>query len=210
MDGKVGWSLREKGTRLYARVYFGPVEAVQEYETGDDESIPVFLFSDDAPVFGQATVFRTIILNETQVSRLSDRGREYVVQHELGHLQRPPFRTAVFWGLIVSCFVLSLAALTVLLTLLRSGVSSTLVLVSGLTILSSILSFVLASRIEETAAELFALRNLGEAAFLESKREIRPASEQSVFTRLFVLLMYPRAETVVKIDEYVRRIRGYL
>lgn len=210
MDGGFGWSLREKGTRLYARVYFGPVEAVQEYETGTDDSVPVFWFSDDAPVFGQTTVFRTIILNETQLSGLSDRGRDYVVQHERGHLRRPPVRTAVFWGLIVVCFALSWAAFTVLLTLLRSGISSTLALVLGLTILASLLSFVLASRIEETAAELFALRRLGEAAFLESKREIRPRSDQSVFTRLFVLLMYPRPGTVVKIDESIRRVRGYV
>ncbi|HKL28411.1 MAG TPA: hypothetical protein VJ898_03995 [Natrialbaceae archaeon] len=210
MIGGLGWSLREKGTRLYARIYFGPVEAVQEYETRTGDSIPVFWFSDDSSMFGQATVFRTVILNRPKMSALSDRAREYVVQHELGHLQRRPVRTGVFWGLIGLCFALSWLAFGILLALLRSGFSSTLALGFGLVLSASIVSFVLASRIEETAAELFALRRLGESEFLASKREIRTPREGSAFASLFVVLMYPSPETVVKIDRTVRRIRGKL
>lgn len=208
MTGGRGWSLREKGTRLYARVYFGPVEAVQEYETRTGDSVPVFWFSDDSSTFGQATVFRTVILNRPKMSALSDRAREYVVQHELGHLERRPVRTGIFWGLIGLCFLLSWMAFGALVALLRSGFSPALAVGFGLVLSSSVLSFVLASRIEETAAELFALRRLGEAEFLASKREIRPPREGSAFASLFVVLVYPRPETVVKIDRLVRRTRG--
>jgi Zn-dependent protease with chaperone function len=208
MTGGLGWSLREKGTRLYARVYFGPVEAVQEYETRTGDSVPVFWFSDDSSMFGQATVFRTVILNRSKMSALSDRAREYVVQHELGHLKRRPIGKGVFWGLLVACFVLFLQALEVLLTLLRSGFSTPLALGFGAVVLSSLLSFVLASRLEETAAELFALRQLGEAEFLASKREIRHPVGESVFERLFVALVYPNPERVVKLDRLVRRVAG--
>jgi len=208
MDGGLGWSLRETGTRLYTRVYFSPVETVQEYETWTGDSVPVFWFSDDAPMFGQATFFRTIILNASAMSALSDRAREYVVQHELGHLQRRPIRKGVFWGLLAACFILFLLALDVLLALLRSGFSFPLALGFGAVVVSSLLSFVLASRLEETAAELFALRQLGEAEFLASKREIRHSSGESVGARLFVALAYPTPERVVKLDRLVRRVEG--
>lgn len=207
MNGGLGWSLRDKATRLYARLYFGPVEAVQEYETRNGDSVPVFWFSDDSSTFGQATVFRTVILNRPKMSALSDRAREYVVQHELGHLRRRPVRTGIFWGLIGLCFALSLLAFGILLALVRSGGSPTLALGFGLGLASSVLTFVLASRIEETGAELFALRRLGESEFLASKREIRTPREGSVFASLFVALMYPSPESVVKIDAGIRRLR---
>lgn len=209
MDWGVGWSLRKKGTRLYTRLYFEPVTAVQEYETRENDLIPVFWFSDDSPMFGQVTLFRTIILNEAQMAAVSDRAREYVVQHELGHLERGPIRKAVFWGLVGLCFALSWMAFVGAFTLVQSGFSAMDVLVLGLVILSSLLTFVLASRIDETAAELFALRRLGKGPFLKSKREIRTPSEESVFMRAFLRLMYPRPGTVVYINESVRWVKGY-
>lgn len=209
MDWGVGWSLRKKGTQLYTRLYFEPVTAVQAYETRENDVIPVFWFSDDTPMFGQVTFFRTIILNEAQMAAVSDLAREYVVQHELGHLERGPIRKAVFWGLIGFCFALSWMAFVGALALVQSGSSPMQVLVLGLVILSSLLTFVLASRIDETAAELFALRRLGKGPFLESKREIRTPRDGSVVMRVFAWLMYPRPDTVVHIDESVRRVKGY-
>jgi Zn-dependent protease with chaperone function len=191
---------RDRFTRLFARVYHGPVESVGSFN-GHSSEDDVYWFSSDSAAFGQATPVGTIILNKDRMENLSDEAAELVYRHERGHLDRLPVFRGLFFGMVFNG-VLGIYYLLKSLgysLLIPFGVPvEPVALLAGVSLLMIVL-FVATVRLEELAADLHAIREIGEKEFLDAYDEISEESSKSLHNRVVTALLYPKLGTVVRV-----------
>lgn len=200
----------DRGTRAFAWVSRSAVEDTGTVTLSDGEDVDVYWFSSKTAKLGQATVFNTILLNRTYFERLTPIARELILRHELGHANRRPSLSGVLYGMVSIC------AIGVLM-LGGAGILA----VSGEPVMSVTQSagygaaciglFLITNRIEETTADLEALRVLGEDAFIDGYQQIDDVAdkvdgaEPSLFSRILRRLCYTHPETVVRLNRLLER-----
>jgi Zn-dependent protease with chaperone function len=180
-------------------MYHGPVESVSSFNGYSDDQ-DVYWFESDSAAFGQTTPVGTIILNKQRMDTLSDEAAELVYQHEQGHLNRLPVFRGLFWGLVLN------GAIGIYYFLQSLGYSLLIpfgVPVEQVAMLAGVsLIFIVvmagAARLEELAADLYALRSLGEEEFLTAYDEISEESSDSLHVRVVNQIQYTDPENVVK------------
>lgn len=196
---RVSNRFRDLFTRAFARMYHGPVESVSSFNGYSDDQ-DVYWFESDSAAFGQTTPVGTIILNKQRMDTLSDEAAELVYQHEQGHLNRLPVFRGLFWGLVLN------GAIGIYYFLQSLGYSLLIpfgVPVEQVAMLAGVsLIFIVvmagAARLEELAADLYALRSLGEEEFLTAYDEISEESSDSLHVRVVNQIQYTDPENVVK------------
>ncbi|WP_049969035.1 M48 family metalloprotease [Haloferax prahovense] len=205
---RVSNRFRDLFTRVFARLYHGPVESVSSFNGYSDDQ-DVYWFESNSAAFGQATPVGTIILNKQRMDNLSDEAAELVYRHEQGHLNRLPVFRGLFWGLILN------GAIGIYYFLQSLGYS--LLIPFGVTIepvammvgvsLILILLMVGAARLEELAADLYALRSMGEEEFLTAYDEISEEGSDSLHVRIVNQIQYTDPENVVKFHRFLARAK---
>jgi len=182
-------------------MYHGPVESVGNFNGFTDEE-DVYWFESDSAAFGQATPVGTIILNKNRVEDLSHEAAELVYRHEQGHLNRLPVLRGLFWGMVLN------GAFGIYFLLKSLGYSllipfgfpvEPVAVVGGVSVLM-ILALVVTVRLEELAADLHALQELGEKEFLDAYDEISDKGSDSLHNRILVTLLYPQLNNVVRVN----------
>lgn len=201
----------DRGTRAFARVFRSAVEDTGEFILPDEESVDVYWFSSESVMLGQVTVFNTILLNRWYFDRLTPEAQNVIVRHELGHANRRPELRVAFFGMVwiaaVGIYALAGAGLLLAFDQPLSTVTSIGGYGAG-----CVSSFLLVNRIEETTADLQALRALGEDAFIEGHQDISDLVDDmddvdpSFVTRTWQRLCYPRPETVVRLNRLLERV----
>lgn len=193
--------LQTAATYAFAKLSRLNIEDAGEFELSNGESVPVYWFSKDSPLAGKMTPAGTVLLNRSYFDKLSPDAQELVVQHELGHLRRSAVMRGVFWSTVVMG-AYGIYYLLGAIGLLALGVS--LNAVGGLAAVGgfSTAAFLLTNRLEETAADLYALRMLGEGAFIDGYEEMADATDhdQSVYMRAWNFVCYTPPETVVRLN----------
>jgi len=194
--------LQTAATYAFTKLYRFDIEETNEFELSNGESIPVYWFSRDSSLAGKMTPVGTVLLNRSYFAKLSPDTQELVVRHELGHVRRSAVMRGIFWGMvIIGAFgiysLLSAAGFAVL--------GASLSVVSGLATVGGISTagFLLTNRLEETAADLYALRVLGEDAFIDGYEEIADATDydQSIVMQAWKAISYTDPELVVRLNE---------
>jgi len=195
---------RDWFTRTFVRLYHGPVESVGSFNGYSDED-DVYWFDSDSAAFGQATPVGTIILNKQRMESLSDEAAELVYQHEQGHLNRLPVFRGLFWGMVLNgaigiyYFLQSLGYSL----LIPFGVPvKPVVMLVGVSLMLIFLMAV-AARLEELAADLHALRSLGEEKFLRAHAEISNEGSDSLHVQIVNHIQYFDPEYVVKVHRFL-------
>lgn len=198
-DGPRDWF-----TKLWIRFYRGSFLSVERFDK-DEPSSEVYWFDGDGTTLGQATLVGTIILNKPVLEELSDQAAELVYRHERGHFGRHP----VFRGLFVLAFILGVLGPYYFLKSLAFWVLvpfgfpvTPVALLTGAAVVMMV-TFLVAFWFEELAADLHALRTLGEDAFLTGYDEIRSGGGSNLWGRIQVTLLYPSAKTVVKVNRFL-------
>lgn len=200
---------QDRFTRAFARFYHGPIQAVESFNgyTSDDD---VYWFDSDSAVFGQATPVGTIILNKQRMENLSDDAAELIYRHEQGHLNRLPVFKGLFYGMVLNG-VLGIYYLLKSLgysLLIPFGIPAEPVgLLAGVSLLL-VLVFVVTVRLEELAADLHALRELGEEEFINAYDEISKAGRDTLFNQIINALFYPRLNNVVRVQRLLSWVRS--
>lgn len=200
---------RDRFTRVFARFYYGPIESVNTFNeyTSEEE---VYWFDSESAVFGQATPVGTIILNKRKMQNLSDEAAELVYRHEQGHLDRRPVFRGLFYGMVL-IGVLGIYYLFKSLHysfLIPFGVPVESVGLLGSVSLSMILAFVVTVRVEELAAELHALKELGEEGFRDAHDEISETGDTTLHNQIIKILLYPRLNNVVRVHKLLNWMRS--
>lgn len=189
--------------RCFAWFFHSPITDSGEFELSDGTSVEVSYFSSpNSLAYAQKVPFTsTIILNEARFSELSQGSKEFVLLHEHSHLNRHPVGRGAFWGGIL-LLVIFLAKVLKAILLIGAGLATGSILL--LTVLAAILSILitLIVRLEETIAEIQTLRGVGETTYLNSHREIRESSTPSTVDKVRTFALYPKPETVVKLERY--------
>jgi hypothetical protein len=200
----------DRGTRLFARLYWSGVEDTSEFTLSDGEVVDVYLSSKASPILGQTSFFNTIILNRRYFGRLTPQTQELIVRHELSHARRQPAFRGVFWGMLVTAGIGILA-------LFRAGIwlvfGQPIGAVAGLGGYGTAClgSFLMVNRIEETTADYQALQALGEDAFIDGYREIEEPvdelddSEPTLMARAWKRVCYSRPTTVARLNGMIKR-----
>ncbi len=201
----------DKATRVFARLARTRVHGIIEYDPIDRAPIKAYQYSEDSGFLGQATPVDTLLLNTTYFDRLSNRSQELVVQHELGHTDRSSVVRGIFWAVVL----LGAGGIVLLLwaaTLLLIGIAPGRLVDMAATGLAGTLLFFAVNRLEETWADLHALRVLGENEFLAGYDEIAEVTDHnpSKFSRIWKALCYTSPENVVKLNTALNRIRDYI
>jgi len=75
-------------------------------------------------------------------------------------------------------------------------------IVAGVSLLM-ILALVVTIRLEELAADLHALRELGQEEFLNAYDEISDKGSDSLHNRVLVALLYPRLSNVIRANRFL-------
>lgn len=191
-------------TRAFARLYHGPIESVGSFNGYSDEE-DVYRFESDSAAFGQATSVGTITLNRQRIENLSGDAAELVYRHEQGHLNRLPVFRGLFWGLVLN------GAIGIYYLLQSLGYSLLIpfgVPVEPVAMLAGVsLMFILlmtgATRVEELAADLYALQSLDEGTFLDAYDEISDEGSDSVHIRIVNRIQYSDPENVVRVHHFL-------
>lgn len=200
--------INDKATRAFAWLARKPVEDTGEFELSNGDTVDVYWFSKDSPVFGQATPVETILLNKPRFENLSHSGQELVICHEMGHTVRRPTLRGVFWGMVVigAIGIYALAGAGLLLSLgTEPGAVAGLVSAGSL----GTFGFLLTNRVEETAADLHAVRAIGEQDFRKAHREIEQVDdyEPSLFIKIWTAISYTRPENVIRLNRLLKRLK---
>jgi len=193
--------LQTAATYAFAKLSRLNIEDTGEFELSNGDSVPVYWFSKDSPLAGKMTPVGTVLLNRSYFDKLSADAQELVVQHELGHVRRSALMRGVFWGMVVMG-AFGIYYLLGAIGFLALGASPSAV--GGLATVGSLSTgaFLLTNRLEETAADLYALRMLDEDAFIDGYEEMADAidHEPSVFMRALRFISYTDPETVVRLN----------
>lgn len=204
VTGDIAVKLQDWFTRLFARLYHGPIESVGTFN-GDSSEDDVYWFSSDSAAFGQTTPVGTIILNRKRMENLSDEAAELVYRHERGHLDRLPVFRGLFYGMVFNG-VLGIYYLLKSLgysLLIPFGVPvEPIALLAGVSLVM-VLAFVLTVRVEELAADLHALREFGEQEFLDAYDEISEEGSDSMHNQIVTALLYPRLNNVIRFHRFL-------
>jgi len=191
----------DKSTRLFARLTRSRIEGTATYTPSDRDPIEIYRFTEDSAFLGQTTPVDTILLNTKYLDKLSEQAVELIIQHELGHSDRNAIVRGIFWGLVFNGAAgiasLLMTGLTVTLGNTPAALVQT-VLVSS----SGTLLFLVANRLEETWADLHALRVLGEDDFLEGYEEISEVADggNSLPARIWTAVAYTDPVNVVRVN----------
>lgn len=200
---------RDLFTRAFARFYHGPIVSVESFNgyPSDDD---VYWFDSDSAAFGQATPVGTILLNKQRMVNLSDEAAELIYRHEQGHLDRLPILRGLFYGMVLNG-VLGIYYLLKSLgysMLIPFGVPVAPVgLLAGVSLLM-ILTFVVTVRLEELAADLHALGELGEEDFHAAYEEVAEEGSDTLHNRMITTLLYPRLNNVVRVQRFLNWAKG--
>lgn len=193
--------LQTAATYGFAKLSRLDIEDTGEFELSNGESVPVHWFSKESSLAGKMTPVGTVLLNRSYFDKLSPDAKELVVQHELGHARRSAVMRGVFWGMVVTG-ALGIYYLLGAIGFLALGASPTAV--GGLAVVGGFgtAAFLLTNRLEETAADLYALRVLGEDAFIDRYEEMSDVINHnpSVFMRALRFISYTDPETVVRLN----------
>ncbi|MFC7213077.1 hypothetical protein ACFQO4_03145 [Saliphagus sp. GCM10025334] len=191
-------------TYWYAWFGFGKIHEISEH-TYNGKTRQVYWFDSEDSKGGHCTPFATILMNRQRLEEYSEQVTDYVFVHETGHADLPWYlQFLVYLTLIPSvliALVMPFAAGTQILVVLfgtGSAYYTVLAVVSGLLAIGLFtLPFLVFSWISEGHAELVALKELGETAFLECHAEIEEKSERGLLRRLIHRVQYPPPELVV-------------
>ena len=126
-------------------------------------------------------------------------------RHEQGHLNRLPVLRGLFWGMVLNGAVGIYYLLKSLgySLLIPFGVPvQPVAIVAGVSLLM-ILALVVTIRLEELAADLHALRELGQEEFLNAYDEISDKGSDSLHNRVLVALLYPRLSNVIRANRFL-------
>lgn len=190
---------QDRFARVFARIYHEPMQSVESFN-GCASTDGVYWFDSDSAVFGQAAPVGTILLNKQRLEELSNEAAELIYRHEQGHLDRLPVFKGLFYGM-VSNGVFGIYYLLKSLgysSLIPFGMPAKPIgLLAGVSLLL-ILASVVAVRLEELAADLHALRELGEEEFMTAYDEVSEASSNTLHNRIITALLYPRLNNVVR------------
>lgn len=201
---RVSDRFRDWFTRAFARVYHGPVESVGSFNGFTDED-DVYWFDSDSAAFGQATPVGTIILNKQRMENLSDEAAELVYRHERGHLDRLPVFRGLFWGMVLNGVVgiyYLLKSLGYSLLIPFGMPVEPVAMLAGVS-LAFIVLMTVTIRLEELAADLHALQDLGEDEFLGAYDEISDEGSDSLHNRVITALLYPRLNNVIRVHRFL-------
>jgi len=201
---RVSDRFRDWFTRAFARVYHGPVESVGSFNGFTDED-DVYWFDSDSAAFGQATPVGTIILNKQRMENLSDEAAELVYRHERGHLDRLPVFRGLFWGMVLNGVVgiyYLLKSLGYSLLIPFGMPVEPVAMLAGVS-LAFIVLMTVTIRLEELAADLHALQDLGEDEFLDAYDEISDEGSDSLHNQVITALLYPRLNNVIRVHRFL-------
>ncbi len=201
-------AFRDRFTRAFARFYHGPIESVGSFN-GHTSEEDVYWFDSDSAAFGQATPVGTIILNKQRMQNLSEEAAELVYRHERGHLNRLPLLRGLFYGMVINGVIgiyYLLSSLGYSLLIPFGMPIEPIAMLAGVSLLL-ILAFVMTVRLEELAADLHALRALGEEEFLSAYDEISSESSQSLHNEVAKFLLYPSLKNVVRVHRFLNWVR---
>lgn len=198
--GRLGFALRDRLTRAYVVAYYSAVVGIGLPDGADE----VYWFEDGGETLGQATPFGTVILNRTAFARLSADAREYVLEHERGHLGRGLAFGSLYWGTF-ACWSLAGALAVYSAGLSLAGTPTPELGGAPLWFLLATLCFLGIWWLDELRAEYAALAAVGRERFLAAHRELRGSSP-----RRLSRLVYPAPATTIRVRGAIRRLRDAL
>lgn len=192
-------------TRAFAKFYHSQIEDVGSFNGYTSEE-DVYWFDSNSATFGQATPVGTIILNKQRMDGLSDEAAELVYRHEKGHVNRLPVFKGLFYGMLfngaVGVYYL-LKSLGYTLLIPFGMPAEPIGVILGVSLLM-LFAFLLTARLEELAADLHALRDIGEEEFLDAYDEISKEASNALHIRLIKALIYPRLNNVIRVHRLLK------
>ena len=199
-------------TKWYVRTYLcGRFKEVKRVTLSKGVEREVIVFSAKESMYlGQATIFGTIIIEESVFSQYSQNVRDYVLTHEYAHTRQKskylilPLMLALFFG---SYMFLTGVVITflVFIATLRPGALAVL-LFFLICLASVVLIFGGLSWFLEGGADYYVLVQLGKEPVLDAWREIRARNPKSGFARMvFARLTHPKIEFVAKLYDLAHR-----
>jgi len=201
----------DRGTRLFAWAFRSAVEDASEFTFSNGDSTEVYWYSSRSEILGQATIFKTILLNRTYFKRLTPTAKELIVRHELGHANRRPSLRGILLGMAMACAIgIYMVGWGSILAASGQSMTSIIGLVSYGAVLIGL--FIVTNRVEETTADLEALRVLGEDAFIDGYQEISDVTDEvnhgdsSPFSKAWMRLCYTHPENVVRLNRLLERV----
>ncbi|MFB6200370.1 MAG: hypothetical protein ABEJ83_05790 [Candidatus Nanohaloarchaea archaeon] len=208
--------LADKITRGYVWFARGGVVEIEEY-TVEGETRRVYWFDDDSTsMLGQCSPVNTITMNKTS-EKYSEKFRDYIFLHELGHTSMNTLFQIVFTPLLIGSMIAALFSLVYPLLWFFWAYVATEALVYSL--LLSVLAFLVVtfpmvlifsslSFIDEGYAEIYALRRIGKESYLECQEERKEKSETGKITKLSRKFRYPPTWLVIKVDNHLKKLRN--
>ncbi|WP_436348754.1 M48 family metalloprotease [Natronorubrum sp. FCH18a] len=191
-------------TRAFVRVLKrSTVKDIKE-ATYLDESTTIYTFRSDGALFAQVTPFSTIIWNENRTEQLSEKGRQFVLRHECSHRDRNPIYKGALYGMSLT-FAGGLFALVTSLLLLLFGANPLDEMVLFGVATCMMVSFVILLRLEETIADYYTIRDLGEEHFLKGYDEISTAGDDSLRARTIRKILYTHPNDTVRIYRFLKQ-----
>ena len=194
-------------TRLYARtINFGGVTKEETYQSHGEQHRVFWIDAEKWPMSGQYTPFRTILLNEEKLNRVSDEVVDYVFLHEVGHSKPPSLVHFSSFAIRVPLMGIALLGLPVLalrwlVFALSGSVGQFFQLTLAFVLVSLIIlgPLILVSWLDEGHAEVFAVSKIGEEAYYRCHKEIRENSDSGRIARVLHRLFYPSPGIVIRV-----------
>ncbi len=182
-----------------------------EVKLPDGRIVEVNWYSDsDSLQIGKATrITGEIKLNKSIISDMSENGRNYVISHELGHTERRQ-STRILSKVFLFAGIFMAILFILLVVLGNFDVSSVNVINSIKYALVSTTFVVIMFRLEELAAEIYSLRQIGESGFLNGYEETTEIGvEPSIAEKIITRVLYPRPSEVLWWNRVLTRLKWF-
>jgi hypothetical protein len=174
---------------------------------GEKEQEVVVFSSDKSPLLGQATLFRTTILNETVFGK--ERLLNYVVLHETGH--RKQWYGYFIYPLLIVCVLVSFGFLlgalwSLLASMIFLNPSFLLSMLIGLLFAALTLAILgIFSWALEINAEFYAIGKLGLQGYLDALADAPKPQKRSLYLKAVILLTHPPSSVVIWIYQRLHK-----
>lgn len=198
--------LKNRWFEYFTEKRYGGIVGSEDFHFSNGEIMDLAYFSDsDSLTIGQKIPFTgSIVVNKPIFSNLSKETQEYILYHELSHLNRTSIARGIFWGLILFATIILGYNLTDWLKL-AIGLPFNPVALFTETFLM-VLVIIITYRVEETTAEIQALRKVGETVYFNAQQELNNSRRPSFVGRLQRFIGYPNPKSVVKIESFLKKL----
>jgi len=147
--------------------------------------IEIIIFSERNPLYiGQATIFNTIIVEESIFSRYNNSARNYIITHEYAHTKQSVLSIiGILSGVILLMYLIKIFqqhSLYITYGLISSLIEFSLIAVGVISVFSWII---------EIDADYYAIKLIGKDIFLDAKHDLKSKAPQRTFFQKFVIRM---------------------